>query len=98
MRTIKELMNRKQKVYIFLSTEAIRNRFARDAEREGITFGDGVKPTERKMDDIMALQGDGTICFLGFAGRMNYYYNKTTVIRIDYERYIDGCNDYYVVR
>lgn len=65
-----------------------------DAEREGITYGDGVKPTERPVDDIMALNSDGTISFLGWAGRMAYHYSKDTVKRIDYERYICGDNDY----
>ena len=76
MRTIKKLINTEKKVYIFLKNRAIQYRFMSDAEREGITYGDNVKPTERKVDDIMALQPNGTICFLGWAGRMCYHYNK----------------------
>ena len=67
-----------------------------DAEREGITYGDNVKPTERKVDDIMALHPNGTICFLGWAGRMCYHYKKENVLRIDYERYIDGAENYII--
>lgn len=67
-----------------------------DAEREGMTYEDKVKPTERLVDDIMALRSDGTICFIGFAGRMCCHLCGDTVIRIDYEKYIDGCRNYIV--
>ena len=82
----------------FISDRIIiwRLRFMSDAEREGITYGDNVNPTERKVDDIMALQPNGTICFLGWAGRMCYHYNKENVLRIDYERYIDGEENYII--
>lgn len=94
MRTIKELIGQEKKVYILLRTKAMQLRFMSDAEREGITFGDGVKPTERQVDDIMALYDNGTICFLGWAGRMSYHYNKAKIKRVDYEKYIDGKEDY----
>lgn len=96
MRTIRELIDQEKHVYIFLRTEELQNQFMRDAEREGITYGDGTKSTERKVDDKMALQADGTICFLGFAGRMSYHYNKESVIRVDYEKYIAGDDDYII--
>lgn len=96
MRTIKELVRNEKKVYIYLSSKAIEYRFMSDAEREGIIFGDGVKPTERQIDDIMALHDDGTICFLGWAGRMSYHYNKANIKRIDYEKYIEGKEDYLI--
>lgn len=76
MRTIKELINPTKKVYIIMRAKEMRFRFMSDAAREGITFSDGVKLTERSVDDIMVLQTDGTVCFLGFAGRMKYHHNK----------------------
>ena len=76
MRTIRNLIKEEKKVYVFLRNKATEVRFVNDAERESITFGDGVKPTERQIDDIMALLNDGTICFLGWAGRMAYHYSK----------------------
>ena len=96
MRTIKELINQEKKVYILLRTKAVQYRFMSDADREGITFGDGTKATEREVDDIMALRPDGTICFLGWAGHMCYHHSKKTAIRIDYEKYIDGSADYII--
>lgn len=96
MRTIKELIRNEKKVYILLKDRAIQYRFMGDAEREGITYSDKVKPTERTVGDIMVLRPDGTICFLGWAGRMCYHYNKNNVPRIDYEKYVDGAEDYSV--
>ena len=96
MRTIRELIREEKKVYIFLRNKAVAYRFVSNAEREGITFGDGVKPTERPVDDIMALHDDCTICFLGWAGRMAYHHSKNTVKRIDYEKYINGDVDYII--
>ena len=96
MRTIRLLINSEKKVYIFLRNKAIQSRFMSDAEGEGITFGDKVKPTKRQADDIMALNADETICFLGWAGRMCYHYGGNTAIRIDYEKYIDDADDYVV--
>ncbi len=96
MRTIRELINSEKKVYIFLGSRAIRYRFMSDAELEGITYGDNAKPTERQVDEIMALNPDGTICFLGLVGRICYHAGGDTVIRVDYEKYIDGQEDYIV--
>ena len=91
MRTIKELISNEKKVYILLKSKAIQYRFMSDAELEGITYGDNVKPTERPVDDIMALRPDGTICFLGWAGHVCYHYsNQNNIIRVDYEKYING--------
>ena len=96
MRKIKDLINPNQKVYILLKNNAIRYRFMSDAELEGITYGDGAKPTERPVDDIMSLQPDGTICFLGWAGRMCYHHSSNAVVRIDYEKYISAATDYII--
>ncbi len=94
MRTIRNLINTEKRVYIVLKTKAIQYRFMSDAEREGITYGDGALPTERMVDGIMSLHVDGTICFLGWAGRMLDHCDKEKRIRVDYEKYIDGAEDY----
>lgn len=44
MRTIKQLIRKDRKVYIYLRNEAVRLRFSHDADTEGITFDDGEKP------------------------------------------------------
>ena len=96
MRTIRNLINQEKKVYILLNNKAIQFRFMSDAELEGITYGDGAKATERPVDDIMSLQPDGTICFLGWAGKMCYHHSSNAVTRIDYEKYITDAEDYII--
>ena len=88
MRNIKDLINNEKKVYILLKNEDIAKRFMADAETEGITFGDGVKPSYRKPDDIMALLPDGTLCYVGFIGRM--YHKSEHCVCVDYDKYLKG--------
>ena len=47
MRNVTELSKLKGKVYVYLRDEVIADKFLRDAENEGFTFGDGAKPTTR---------------------------------------------------
>ncbi len=86
MRKIKDLINNEKKVYILLKNEQIAKRFLSDAQAEGITFSDGSKPIDNAPDDIIALLPNGTICYVGWAGRICYHSNQC--IRIDYEEYI----------
>ena len=97
MRTIKELLKYGKKVSIVLPTKAMQYRFMSDADREAITFGDGINATERMASDIMALLPDGHICFVGWVGRMCYKQGGDAVLRIDYEKYVDGSPDYIIV-
>ena len=96
MRTIKELLQYGKKVYIVLPTKAMQYRFMSDADREGITFGDGAKASERMASDIMALLTDGYICFVGWVGRLCFKQGGDSVVRVDYEKYIDGDNSYLI--
>ena len=96
MRTIKQLIRKDRKVYIYLRNEAVRLRFSHDADTEGITFDDGEKASERPVDDVMALLPGGKICFLGFAGRMCYGSGSADAVRIDYEKYANGEENYLI--
>lgn len=87
MQKIRDLISPDKKVYIILNNEEIRKKFMADAEKEGITFSDGVLPTQRKAEDVMSLQKDGTICYLGWAGRICFHSMQENVLRIDYEEY-----------
>lgn len=86
MKKIKDLINKEKHVYIFLENEEIAKRFMSDAEAEGITFSDGSKPTKKEPNDIIALLPNGTICYVGFVGRMCRHSNQC--ICFDYEEYI----------
>ena len=97
MRTIRNLIQKEKKVYVLLKDKATQYRFMSDAEREGITYGDNVRVTDRPVDEVMALKADETICFLGWAGRICYHYaRQNDIIRIDYEKYINGDDDYFI--
>ena len=96
MRKIKELLQYGKKVYIVLPTKAMQYRFMSDADREGITFGDGIKATARIARDIMALLPDGHICFVGWVGRLCYKQGGDSVACVDYEKYIDGATDFII--
>lgn len=52
MQKIRDLISPDKKVYIILNNEEIRKKFMADAEKEGITFSDGVLPTQRKAEDV----------------------------------------------
>lgn len=76
------------RIYIYLATEKISKRFLRDAESEGFTFRDGVKPTQREEDSIFAINDDMTINYVGFVGHVAYQaadkIGNKPLIRIDY--------------
>lgn len=98
MRTIEKLLDQMGRVYVYLASQEIARQFMRDAEREGFTFGDGVKPTKRKLDSIMALNHNRTINFVGYIGHMAFQgaekIGDAKLIRVDYSEYIRGSEHY----
>ena len=88
MKTIKELANMGERVYVHLKDEETAQRFLRDAEAEGFTFGDGVRPTERYWSDLYAIHPDGTLNYVGTVGRIEYGSGVDSVVRIDYSQVI----------
>lgn len=93
-KTIRELADLNGRVYVFLADEATGRQFLEQAEQEGFTFGDGVKPTQRHWSDLMAVNHDGTINYVGTNGRIAWSSGAKTVggetlIRVDYRRYLE---------
>lgn len=86
MKTIKELANMGERVYVYLKDEETAQKFLRDAEAEGFTFGDGVKPTERRWSDLYAIHLDGTLNYVGAIGHIEYGSGADNVVRIDYSQ------------
>lgn len=89
MPTIKSLLSTyKGRIYVYLDSAEMGNRFLQDAENEGFTFGDGVKPTDREPSDIFALNEDMTINYVGFVGHMAYRVadkiGNQPLVKIDY--------------
>lgn len=96
VKSIKELVNSHQKrVYVFLSDKETEKRFIDDAETEGYTFEDGTKISEQKVNSFYALNRDKTVNFLNSIGRMAFQCNAEHIIRVDYQKYINGNEDYY---
>ena len=81
------------RVYVYLANEEIGRRFLEDSEKEGFTFADGVKPTERDMDCIYALNPNMTINYVGFAGHMAFGCANSIggkpLIKIDYREFLN---------
>ncbi len=89
MSSIKSLLSTYTgRIYVYLATEDISKQFLQDAENEGFTFCDGVKPTKRQADCIFAINDDMTINYVGFIGHMAYQVadriGNQPLIKIDY--------------
>ena len=98
-RTITALASQKGRAYIYLANDEIGNWFMQQAETEGFTFGDGVKPTARGYAEIMAVNHNITINFVGANGRIAFgsgikKIGDENFIRVDFEKYIAGEEDY----
>lgn len=91
-RTIEKLANRKERVYIYLKNSAVARLFLENAEAEGFTFFDGVRPTEREADSLYRITPKKNMCYVGLAGRMAFQYqgfhSVEPVVWIDYGKYL----------
>lgn len=90
------------RIYIFLTDDSTKRLFTQSAITEGFTFGDGAATDTRELDSIMALNGDHTINYVGINGHVAFGVNTSIggkpLIRIDYQRYIHGEENYYIGR
>ena len=85
MKTIKELANMGEHVYVHLKDEETAERFLHQAESEGFTFGDGVNPTDRHWSDLYATHPDGTLNYVGSVGRIEYASGADSCVRVEYQ-------------
>ena len=84
MKTIKELSNLGERVYVHLKDEETAMRFLRQAESEEFTFGDGVNPTNRHWSDLYAIHPDGTLNYVSTNGCIHYGSVADGIVRIEY--------------
>ena len=84
MKTIKELANMGERVYVHLKNEETALRFLRQAESEGFTFDDGAKPTDRHWSDLYAIHPDGTLNYVSTNGRILFSNALNDLLRIEY--------------
>ena len=101
MRTIKSLTESQfenDRVYVYLKDDKTGKAFLVQAEAEGFTYCDGAKPTSREYSEIMAVNTDNTINFVGAVGRMAFGASANVggkkLIRIDFAKYATGAPDY----
>ena len=85
MKTIKELASTGERVYVHFNDEETAMRFLRQAEAEGYTFGDGVKPTDRHWSDLYAIHSDDTLNYIGSVGRIEYASGADSCVRVEYQ-------------
>ena len=91
MSRIKNLLAANEgRTYVYLKNKKVANQFMIDAESEGFTFSDGKKPTERKTSDIMAVNRNNTINYVGTVGHIAYQsadkVGDEPLIKIDYSK------------
>ncbi len=72
MQSITELSKLNGRVYVYLPSDEVGIAFMNQAEKEGFTFCDGVKPTQRAYNRIMAVNSNHTINYVGWAGHAAY--------------------------
>lgn len=89
-RTIKNLRSTiSGKIYIYCDNEKIGKQFMQNAENEGYRFGK-TKPTDNGWSNIIALERNKQLSFVGFCGHINFQCNGGGLTRIDYEKYVKG--------
>lgn len=77
--SIQNLLQLNGKVYVYLANDEIGNKFMQQAESEGFTFCDGEKPTRRCYAEIMSVNKNLTINYVGSIGRMAFGSGAKTV-------------------
>ena len=100
MRTIKQLSNLDGRVYVYLANAEVGDQFLQQAEDEGFFFQDGTMPTARCYDEIMAVNHDKTLNYVGANGHIAFGAVAKTIgserlIRVDFEKYHAGADEYY---
>ena len=88
MKMIKELANMGERVYVHLKDEETAMRFLCQAESDGFTFGDGVKPTNRHYSDLYAIHTNGILSYVGAIGHVEFGSGSNSVLRIDYGKHL----------
>lgn len=89
-KTLTHLRNILQgRVYVYLKDKNTCIQFFEQAEKEGFRFGK--KPSENPTDNIIALEYNKQLSYVGFVGHMASQCgsNHSRVI-VDYEKYISG--------
>ena len=79
IKTITELSRLNGRVYVHFATRELAHQFLQQAETEGFTFRDGVNPTSRGATEVMAVNPDHTINYVGTVGNIAYGSGATLI-------------------
>ncbi len=98
-RSISALAQSDGRVYVYLADEVTGRRFLEAAQEEGFTFPDRVLPTQRHYAEIMAVDADGTLHYVGAVGRIAFgagaeRIGESRLLRVDFQRYAAGEREY----
>lgn len=91
LRTLTELSQMEGRTYVYIENEELMQHFIQQAEKEGFTYCDGAKLTERFPAYVMALNPDKTINFVGMNGRTAWQTKTKTIggVKFNQIRYKD---------
>ena len=91
MRTIKQLVEKEETVWVYLDNKEIGKEFLHQARAEGFRCGG------MTWDYVMAIHSDLTVAYLPIFIWYRSYCGKVggTPTRIDYEKYQSGEEDYF---
>ena len=94
MKNLMELVKPNARVYIYLDSAETKQKFVSNADKEGFTYEDGARVSEREPDDIMAINEDHTINFVGTAGHIAFGAGAPVggkeLVRVDYNKFLSG--------
>ena len=99
MRTVSNLAQLGGRVYVYLANAQIGDQFLQQAEDEGFTFHDGTLPSAQCYDNVMAVNRDKTLNYVGTNGRIAFGAGAEAIgserlIRVYYEKYLSGDDNY----
>lgn len=92
MRSVSELLELAEYVYVLVRSEEIKKKFEHNAEEEGFYI------VSHPEDSLYGLHKDKKIYRLGWAGHMQYHNlmirDDTDVAVVEYSKYITGEEDF----
>ena len=94
---IKNTLGTDYRIYLYLGKEAGFKQFLECAKSEGITFGDKKDISEKPYTDILALNENMTVNYLGIWGHMAFHHPEASsrfIFRIDLSKYLAGDENY----
>jgi len=96
-RTIEELRDSFEgKVYVRCGSEEVFRRFIEDVEAEGYLIGDRLPTSAGVSQDIMAIEYGRKLCCCGIISHIACQAGGDNIHIVDYDRYINGCENYEV--